>query len=52
MGTVTSAKVKSTTMRNGAVEDCIVRQVQRMKFPKPKGGRKAVVSYPFIFSQS
>jgi len=49
-GTVTKAKVKSTTMRNGAVEDCIVRQVMRMKFPKPKGGNRAVVNYPFIFA--
>ncbi|RMH38465.1 MAG: hypothetical protein D6689_19495, partial [Deltaproteobacteria bacterium] len=49
-GAVTSAKVKSTTMRNGAVEDCIVRQVLRMRFPKPKGGRKAIVNYPFLFA--
>lgn len=49
-GVVTKAKTKSTTMRNGAVEDCIIRQVMRMKFPKPKGGRKAIVNYPFIFA--
>ncbi len=45
-GKVTSAKIKSTTMRNGAVEDCIVRQVMRMQFPAKGGG---TVNFPFIF---
>ena len=50
-GNVTSAKVHKTTMNNSRVEDCIVREVQRMKFPKPEGGNKAVVKYPFGFSK-
>jgi len=49
-GKVTRAKIKKTTMRNGAVEDCIVRQILRLRFPSPSGGAKAVVNYPFIFS--
>ena len=49
-GKVLGAKVGSTTMRNGAVEDCIVRQVRSMKFPSPKNGTVAVVNFPFIFA--
>ncbi len=50
-GKVTRAKVRSTTMRNGRVEDCVVRQVNSMKFPSPKGGGTATVNFPFIFGQ-
>jgi len=50
-GKVMRARVSKTTMRNGRVEDCIVRQVMRMQFPKPRGGSKAVVNYPFVFAQ-
>ena len=49
-GAVLSPKVASTSMRNGAVEDCIVRQIQNMKFPSPRNGETAVVNFPFIFA--
>jgi TonB family protein len=50
-GTVSRTKVRSTTMKNGRVEDCVVRQVNSMKFPSPKGGGSATVNFPFIFGQ-
>lgn len=50
-GSVTTAKTKKTTMRNGGVEDCIVRQVQRMRFPRSKNGKASIVTFPFIFGQ-
>lgn len=49
-GTVTHAKIRSSTMNNAAVEDCIVRQVRKWKFPAP-GGSQPVVNYPFIFAK-
>lgn len=49
-GTVSSAEKKTTTMNNGAVEQCIVGRFMRMQFPEPKGGGIVIVSYPFIFS--
>lgn len=50
-GQVMGARVRQTTMRHGPVEDCIVRQVQAMQFPSPRGGSEALVnSYPFIFA--
>ena len=50
-GKVSRTKVRQTTLRNGRVEDCIVRQVNSMKFPSPKGGSSATVNFPFIFGQ-
>ena len=50
-GKVSRTKVRSTTMKNGRVEDCVVRQVNSMKFPTPKGGGSATVNFPFIFGQ-
>ncbi len=50
-GAVQRPQVRSTTMRNGRVEDCVVREVSRMKFPSPKGGGSATVNFPFIFGQ-
>lgn len=47
-GSVTSAGVGSTTMRNARVEGCIVRQVRRWVFPQPDGG-EVDVNFPFIF---
>lgn len=49
-GQVTRQKVDSgkSTLRNAAVEDCVLRQIAKLKFPAKGGG---VVNYPFIFSQ-
>ncbi len=49
-GSVSGAKVASSTLRNGATEDCIIRQFARMKFPAPGGGEIPVVKFPFIFN--
>jgi len=38
-----------STMRNDAVEDCVKRNVNALRFPA-KGGR-ANVNYPFVFTQ-
>jgi hypothetical protein len=50
-GSVIGAKVLSTTMKSGPVEDCIVRQVARLRFPNPRGGATAKVKFPFVFAQ-
>jgi outer membrane biosynthesis protein TonB len=50
-GSVESARVRTTTMRNGKVEDCIVRQIQGLHFPQPRGGQVANVrNFPFLFA--
>ena len=49
-GSVKGAKVSTSSLNSGAVEDCIVRQFARMKFPSPGSGEIPVVKFPFIFS--
>ena len=47
-GTVKNAAVASSSLRNDAVERCILRAIRRIRFQKPKGGL-CVVSWPFAF---
>ncbi len=49
-GSVSSASVKSDSLGNPAVGQCVVGRIQRMKFVEPMGGGIAIVSYPFLFS--
>ncbi|GAB4294896.1 MAG: hypothetical protein Kow0090_09720 [Myxococcota bacterium] len=51
-GRVQVAQIIQSEMNNVAVEDCIVRNIQRWQFPHPKGGGVVVVTYPFIFKSS
>ncbi|MFL5343782.1 MAG: AgmX/PglI C-terminal domain-containing protein [Hyalangium sp.] len=48
-GSVVAAKTKSSTLRNGSVEACILSSLKKWNFPAPKGG-VVVISYPFIFN--
>jgi len=48
-GSVTTARTKSSTLRNGAVEACILQSLKEWKFPKAQGGM-VIVSYPFLFN--
>jgi len=48
-GYVTRSAVRSTTMNNPAVEQCMLDAFETFVFPKPKGGGIVVVSYPFVF---
>jgi hypothetical protein len=47
-GKVQSARIRTTSMNNTAVESCLVRQIGRWRFPKP-AGTMVDVSYPFLF---
>lgn len=49
-GTVSSASVKSSTIGDAAVEQCIVDRVRRLKFPEPNGNGIVIVAYPFTFA--
>lgn len=40
------------TLRNAQVEQCVLRVIGRMVFPKPRGGGVVTVSYPFVFSSA
>lgn len=49
-GTVTSAEIKSTTLKNEQVENCLLGRFMRFQFPEIKGGGIVIASYPFIFT--
>lgn len=51
-GTVPQASVRETSMNNKTVEDCTVKVMKSLKFPKPKGGGIVVVTYPFVFAST
>jgi hypothetical protein len=48
-GTVSSANIKSTTLGDASVEDCVAARFITMQFPEPVGGGIVIVSYPFAF---
>lgn len=51
-GGVSSASVKSSTLRNPVVEACVRAQFLQMRFPPPRGGGIVIVSYPFVFNSA
>ena len=51
-GNVSSAKVKTSSLGNQAVESCVSGRFMRMQFPQPQGGGIAIVNYPFSFTNS
>lgn len=51
-GDVETSSMAQNTMRNESVEKCLLRVVNRMMFPKPRGGGIVKVTYPFVFSSA
>lgn len=49
-GRVSSSKVKSSTIRDGAMTGCVTSVVRRWSFPRPRGGSSVTVNYPFSFN--
>ncbi|MGE0617153.1 MAG: AgmX/PglI C-terminal domain-containing protein, partial [Bacteriovoracia bacterium] len=48
-GRVTRAGIVSTTLKNTNTERCILKVIQRIDFPIPRGGGVVQVNYPFKF---
>lgn len=48
-GEVATAKTKTSTLHNSAVESCILQDLKSWRFPPAKGGL-VIVSYPFLFN--
>jgi len=49
-GSVSKVYVTESTMKNKAVENCMVSSIQHWRFPSPKGGGMSSIIYPFNFS--
>jgi hypothetical protein len=50
VGAVATSVVQSTTLKDRSVANCVASAVKRWKFPKPKGGGTAMVTYPFMLT--
>ncbi len=50
-GAVTSASVASSTLGEGAAEECMVSRVRTWTFPAPEGGGVVGVRHPFVFAR-
>jgi outer membrane biosynthesis protein TonB len=48
-GHVEKTAADSSGLPDRTLEDCVLKRLATWKFPKPKGGVKVNVSYPFIF---
>jgi TonB family protein len=48
-GRVVAAKTKSSTLRNSAVEACILNALKTWTFPPATGGQ-VIITYPFLFN--
>jgi TonB family protein len=51
-GSVTTAGVSTTSLRNANTERCVVEVIRRIVFPPVRGGGIAEVTYPFVFKPS
>ncbi|MCB9678891.1 MAG: AgmX/PglI C-terminal domain-containing protein [Alphaproteobacteria bacterium] len=49
-GSVTSAWTDSSTLNNFTVEQCVVGEIQRIRFPSDSSGRNTDVGYPMVFA--
>jgi TonB family protein len=49
-GRVSNAGVKSSSLKNSEVENCILSRLRLWKFPEAPSGTVAGVSYPFLFN--
>jgi len=48
-GEVETSNISETTLSNESVESCLLQLIAQWKFPKPAGGVRVLVSYPFVF---
>lgn len=51
-GKVNTSQMTQNSMGNKNVENCVLRVINRMIFPKPRGGGIVKVNYPFLFSSA
>ncbi len=51
-GSVETQKIGDSSLKDSKVEGCILQRVAKWQFPKPQGGMKVVVTYPFLFKST
>jgi TonB family protein len=48
-GAVQGAKLEESTLHNGKVEQCVLKSLARVEFPRPPDGQPVPISFPFTF---
>ncbi len=48
-GEVETSNITESTLSNNSVETCLLQLIAQWRFPKPEGGVRVLVSYPFVF---
>lgn len=48
-GEVETSNITESTLGNSSVESCLLQVIAQWRFPKPDGGVRVLVSYPFVF---
>lgn len=48
-GLVTDAEIRSSSVRDAAIEACVLDVIRRLEAPKPPSGGHALVQYPLAF---
>ena len=51
-GRVFKTNLKSSTMNNEKVEQCVEKEIGNLMFPSPKNGGIVIVNYPFVFKHT
>lgn len=51
-GSVDTSKVFNTTLKSVEAENCMIQKILTWKFPKPRGGGKVGVKYPFLLQST
>ena len=49
-GSVSKADLKSTTLNDADVEQCVIELLRKVRFPEPRGGGIVIMSYPVSFA--
>ena len=49
-GRVRSSSIIRSDIGDGSFKNCVRSRLSRLKFPRPRGGSKVDVSYPFVFN--
>ena len=51
-GTVVSTKIQQSTLHNQNLEECVMNEAKKLKFPSPHAHQNILIAYPFNFKNS
>lgn len=51
-GSVSKADIKTSSLKDEIVENCVIDKIKSLKYPVPPHGTIPTISYPFTFSKN